>query len=95
MEVVSQRCLCLTAIAQVRGLGQRIAKRDVVGLLRMVAEDIRMDTSEFTSKANFRKHWNLDRPVTGGLWDELGQGVLLRLIWLVHFQKSFWPKSMR
>ena len=79
MEVVSRRCLCLIAIAQVRGLGQRIAKRDVVGLLRMVAEDIRMDTSEFTSKANFRKHWNLDRPVTGGLWDELDKAFCCAL----------------
>ena len=52
-------------------LGDAAKKRDVEALLRLTIDDVQTDFGGGSGKAEFTRHWRLDRPDQSGLWTEL------------------------
>ncbi len=54
-----------------------IDRRDREAVLAVVADDIEVDFGGGAGRSYFRQTWELDRPETSRLWDELGRALRL------------------
>ena len=54
-----------------------IEQRDAAALLEIVADDIEVDFGGGAGRADFSRTWELDRPASSGVWDELAEALSL------------------
>jgi hypothetical protein len=73
-------------------LREAIAARDSAHLLSVVADDIRISFGDTGGREDFVRMWELGRPATSRLWDELGEA--LRLGCAPSEDGSFWAPSL-
>jgi hypothetical protein len=71
---------------------QAIARRDREHLLSILADDILVDFGGGAGRAAFVEAWQLDRPETSPVWDELGE--VLRLGCVQDPEHGYWAPSM-